>query len=524
MSFSSFKPGTRNPEPGTRICTPILSPTLAKARQAIAQAQVHADWIELRLDFLEDLDRDQPRLTVETLLAECSKPVIITFRPTEQGGHREISLDERLAFWHQVLTLPDVHFDLEADFVPVLVEKLGAARLPWDKMIASWHEFDHTPENLPALIEQRFPRDAATIKLAVRTTSIRDLTALLATFQTLAAESRQRFILIGMGAPGAPTRILGPALGSQVTYSAAPDGNLSAPGQFSAADLRHLYRIHRLSTATKVTGLIGKPVGHSLSPHMHNAAFEALGLDWIYLPFEVQPEGTDLADFIHRVVHPKTRQVPFQSTGFSVTIPHKQAVIPLLDSLTTTAEAVGAVNTLLIEGTRLIGHNTDVDGAMRPLEKRFALAGSRVAVLGAGGSAHALVYGLVQRQVQVTLFARNQEKARSLADKFGIRCCSLEDFCGQQFEGAVNCTPLGMHGTANPAASPLTPEQLGGLHWMYDLIYRPRLTPLLAAAQAQGIATLDGLEMLVEQARLQFATWTGQEISFELMFAAAQKG
>lgn len=506
------------------ICTPILSPTLGDAKQAIAQAQLNADWIELRLDFLEDLDPGQPRLTVETLVAECSKPVIITFRPKEQGGYRELSLDERLTFWRQVLTLPDVHFDLEADFVPMLVEKLGAAALPWDSIIASWHEFDHTPGDLRALIEQRFPREAATIKLAVRTASIRDLMALFTTFQSLAAQSRQRFILIGMGAPGAPSRILGPVLGSQVTYSTAPDGNLSAPGQFSAAELRQVYRIHHLSTATKVTGLIGKPVGHSLSPHMHNAAFETLGLDWIYLPFEVQPQSTDLADFIQLFVHPQSRQVPFQSMGFSVTIPHKQAVIPLLDSLTTTAEAVGAVNTLLIEGNRLIGHNTDVDGAMRPLEKRFALAGSRVAVLGAGGSAHALVYGLVQRQAQVTLFARNQKKAQALADKCGIRCYSLEDFRGHQFEGAVNCTPIGMHGTANPAALPVTPEQLSGLYWVYDLIYRPRLTPLLAAAQARGIATLDGLEMLVEQARLQFAAWTGQEIAFDLMFQAAPGG
>jgi shikimate dehydrogenase len=186
------------------------------------------------------------------------------------------------------------------------------------------------------------------------------------------------------------------------------------------------------------------------------------------------------------------------------------------------AARVGAVNTILVSGQELIGDNTDVAGAMRPLQQRFAVEGEPVAVLGAGGAAQAVVCGLVAAGAQVTVFARHPARAQDLGARFDVPIVPLDDFHGRRFVGLVNTTPVGMAGYAE-GACPVPPERLEGLDWVYDLIYRPRHTALLQAASQQGIATLDGLPMLIAQAAEQLARWTGRDVPETILFAAAER-
>ena len=256
-------------------------------------------------------------------------------------------------------------------------------------------------------------------------------------------------------------------------------------------------------------GLIGYPLGHSLSPKIHTAALKASGLDGIYSLFPIAPEDKQgLKDLLARV---RTREI----TGLNVTIPHKQNVIPFIDELTPTAKAIGAVNTIYMRGDKLIGNNTDAPGFLGDLKKvnketsaqvdKFAL------VLGAGGSARAVVYALANDGWNVTLAARRLEQAQQLADSiddYQLTIINSADLQPSTFNLLVNTTPVGM--TPNIDQSPL-PENLSlpSNAFVYDLVYNPRETKLVKDARAQGLKASTGLGMLIEQAALAFELWTG---------------
>lgn len=531
------------------ICTPILARRISDIVPAMQRAAPLADWFEVRLDYLEDLDFTNPLPVLNRILAERPRPVLLTLRPQEQGGAQPLSFAVRVQFWEQALQSQADLFDIEYDLMTRFQEKTISDQSLSQKILVSVHDFTGTPDNLSEFVAQHFPAQTYKLKLATHVRSTHDTLALVNLLQQLSFHQRQP-IIIGMGAGGTLTRILGPSLGSLLTYSTAADGAPSAPGQFTAQELRDLFRIHTISSETRVAGIIGKPVGHSISPHIHNAAFAHRNQNCVYIPVEVQADGQDLEFFVRHFVHPATRQVPWNVLGYSVTIPHKLSVLPLVDRLTETAQAVGAVNTLIVQGHELIGDNTDAAGAMKPLE-RFTLQGSRVAVLGAGGAAYAVVYGLLQRGANVTVFARQPHKATPLIEKFGVPYEPFESFDGRNFEGLINTTPVGMkkreasegsgfrvQGVAhqnskfeirksseilNFGESPVEATKLNGLGWVYDLIYTPRRTPLLLEAAAQGIPIIDGLEMLVAQAELQYRAWMNEPAPVEVMWEAAEK-
>lgn len=488
------------------ICVPILSTLTAELIPAMVAAAGVADRIELRLDHLADLDPRNPLPALAPVLAAAPKPVLLTFRPREQGGASELSIETREAFWRAAVNLDAWAFDIEFDLYPSIIAALPDDHPAREKIIVSRHDFETTPENLAEYCRATFPAEVRRVKLATKTNHTGDTRRLFEQLNRFLEEGREP-IVIGMGMPGSLTRTLGPAHGATLTYSAAMDGTPSAPGQFSAEELRNLFRVGTTSPETTVAGIIGNPVSHSISKFIHNAAFRATGLDWVYVPVEVQSDGNDLENFIRDFVHPRTKRVPWRVGGYSVTIPHKISVMKFLDRLTPTAEAVGAVNTIIVEGDELVGHNTDIDGAMIPLERLTPLAGARVAVLGAGGAAHSVVRGLTQRDARVTAFVRDAEKAKAFGEKFGVGIFPMDAFEGTGFDGLVNTTPVGMRGFSEE--SPVAAEKLVGLQWVYDLIYKPRVTTFLREAEARGITTLGGLDMLIEQAMLQFKAWTG---------------
>jgi 3-dehydroquinate dehydratase / shikimate dehydrogenase len=419
-----------------------------------------------------------------------------------------LTLADRLGFWRG-LSPELVEATAFADFELDLVESLGDAAppVPWRKVICSWHNFDETPHDLSGQYARMARTPAAVVKIATRARRIGDCLPIFA----LLERAEKPVIALAMGMAGIATRILALSRGALLTFGALRRGAESACGQPTVAELRVLYRTKELSAHSEIYGVIGNPVGHSQSPRMHNAALRALGRDGVYLPFEVEDAGEFLRDF----VRPATRKLAWELRGLSVTLPHKRAIVPHLDAVDATAQAIGAVNTVRVEGDQLHGYNFDCAGAMKPLEERMAVRDARVAVLGAGGSARAVCYGLRQRNAAVTIYARDPGKARLLAEEFALRSAPLDAFAGQA-DIVINCTPIGMHGHSE-GQSPIRAETLHGVKLVYDLIYTPEETVLIAAARGAGCRVLGGAAMLAAQAEEQFRLWTGAEPPADVM-------
>ncbi|HRK88895.1 MAG TPA: shikimate dehydrogenase [Anaerolineales bacterium] len=277
-----------------------------------------------------------------------------------------------------------------------------------------------------------------------------------------------------------------------------------------------------LQPSTFKLGLIGYPLGHSLSPKIHTAALQASGLEGSYFLFPIPPEDKQgLKDLLLRL---RTGEIH----GLNVTIPHKQNVIEFMDELTPAAQAIGAVNTMYMRRDKLIGGNTDAPGFLSDLKKvmvdwRLEIDRSAL-VIGAGGSARAVVYALLNDGWNVTLAARRIEQAQQLAkavSNYKLQVASYSDLRPLTFNLIVNTTPLGM--TPNTDSSPL-PENttLAKDTFVYDLVYNPRETKLIRIARAQGLNASTGLGMLIEQAALAFETWTGHNPPREVLYQAVE--
>lgn len=248
---------------------------------------------------------------------------------------------------------------------------------------------------------------------------------------------------------------------------------------------------------TELYGIMGMPVSHSLSPAMHNRAFKELGLNKVYLPFPVSDVAAALNGFRALGVR-----------GVSVTIPHKQTVIPLLDSIDPVAERIGAVNTLVIDNGSIHGINTDWRGANRALSEKMTLAGSSVLLLGAGGSARAIGFGLLEAGARIMIASRTPEKGRQLARQLGCEWHPLAALGELRADGLVNATSVGM--TPQESESPVPVEALANFSVVMDIVYAPLKTRLYTEADAVGCSVIDGLGMLLYQGVEQSEIWTGR--------------
>jgi shikimate dehydrogenase len=266
-------------------------------------------------------------------------------------------------------------------------------------------------------------------------------------------------------------------------------------------------------------GIIGRPIGHSISPHIHNAAFANATLNAVFIPFEVQ----DLAAFVRRLVRPSSREIDWNLKGLSVTAPHKSAVIGHLNWIDEAAKEIGAVNTIVIEDGELNGYNTDAAGFIAPLKDRMgALENLACAVIGAGGAARAVVWALRNQGASVAVFARDRDKAKFIADQFKVESAGLAQAGFSGFDVVVNTTPLGTRGPLE-GETPATAEQLRGVRLAYDLVYNPLETRFMREARAADCLTIGGLEMLIGQAVKQFQLWTGREPDAAVMRRAAER-
>lgn len=477
-------------------------------------AAEHDCLIEIRLDCLAATSL-QNLETLQPLLATCKRPTILTYRAAEEGGRSDAEFETRFQFWRdQGLKLPATLVDLELDIAERLARE--EVTVDWSRVICSYHNQDKFPRDLGGIFSRLAATPARVLKVAVR---VDDAVQCLPIFDLVEQAKREgrEIIAIGMGEAGVATRILGPARGAFLTYGSLGEERATAAGQISIDKLNGIYRVERITRETAITGLVGSTVSYSISPQIHNAAFPSLGIDAVYIPFEVH----DLRSFFSLMVHPRTREIDWRLRGLSITAPHKSNVLAELDWIEPSAQEIGAVNTVVVEDARLCGYNTDAAAFIGPLKNRFGpLQNSRVAVIGAGGAASAALYGLNQEGATVTVFARDQLKAKQLADRFSASYSELPGASFAAFDLVVNATPLGTKDLGQ-LETPAIAQQLRGARLAYDLVYNPRVTQFLREAQAAGCDTLDGLPMLLAQAAQQFQLWTGVNASMEIMKTAA---
>lgn len=474
------------------LCETVTADSMA-GLIAARDAATTGDMVELRLDGVGDLD-------VERALHGKRCPVLVTCRPQWEGGRFTGSEEERRRILRTALERGADHVDVEwkAGFEDLI--ELGARRV-----VVSSHDFERVPVDLAERARAMRQTGAATIKLAVKVERLADSLALASIGREGGA------VVVGMGEAGVPTRLIAHRLGSRWTYA----GDGVAPGQIPAARMVGEFRFRQIGPATQLFGVISTNAMHSASPAMHNAAFAAAGLDAAYLPLK----AADVEDFM-------TFADAFGVDGASVTIPFKLDALRSASMATERAEVIGAANTLkrLTPGSAdrrgtWEAANTDVEGFLAPLAAAYGeLRGARVSVLGAGGSARAVVAGLRSRDAVITIHARRLEQAQDVSE-LGGTVGPWPPVPGS-WDLLVNTTPLG--GAALRDVSPLPGGPFRG-RLVYDLTYGPGTSALLREAAAAGCATLDGLPMLAAQAERQFRWWTDVQPEPGVMLAAARK-
>lgn len=473
--------------PNALLCETVTADTLGALR-AERDAATVGDLVELRLDGLRDLD-------VAGALAGRRVPAVVTCRAKWEGGRFDGTEEERKAILTRAL-------DLGAEFVDVewragFQDVIDAAPA---RVVVSHHAFDGVPGDLTDRVRAMRSTGAGTIKVAVLTPRLSDTGRLAA----IGAEGQA--VVIGMGESGLPSRLLATRYGSRWTYA----GNGVAPGQIPARRMVEVFRFREVGPDTRVFGVVSRTALHSLSPVMHNRAFAAAGIDAVYVPLQTD-DFDDFLSFADAVgVH-----------GASVTIPFKLDALRAARRCEGVATEVGAANTLRRSGADWEATNTDVEGFLAPLlqDDGSRFAGRRASVLGAGGSARAVVVGLRRQGFDVTLHARRAAPAREVATMLGCAVGPWPPAEGS-WDVLVNTTPLG--GANRRDESPIPGGPFGG-GLVYDLTYGGGESALLREARASGCRVLDGLPMLVAQAERQFEWWTGQRPVPGLMADAARQ-
>jgi 3-dehydroquinate dehydratase / shikimate dehydrogenase len=462
------------------LCVTVTAANMTALRAARDGAAEHADLVELRLDGVRDVD-------VQGALAGRRTPVIVTCRPPREGGRFDGAEDERIGLLARAAALGAEYVDIEWDsaHAAVVAGRVGRG------VVLSSHDFDGVPKDLRERVRAMRATGAEVVKIAVTARSLADNLPLLAIGRE--ATDRSRLALVAMGEPGLPSRLLAAKFGSCWAYS----GEAVAPGQLTPDRMVSEFRFRGVTASSRIFGIAGRPISHSVSPAMHNAAFQETGFDGVYVPLAAR----DAADF-------RAFAEGVGLTGASITAPFKLDVLRAADERDEAAQLCGAANSVQIREGRWLVRNTDVEGFLDPLETRKVdLRGVRVTVVGAGGAARAVVVGLSRRGARVTVCGRREDRAREVAAlAAGGRATAGQPAPGD-WDILVNATPVGTW--PDVEASPVDPGALAGGGLVYDLVYNPIRTALMRDAEHSGCETIGGLEMLVAQAVRQFEWWTG---------------
>ena len=463
-------------------------------------AAAGAQLAELRVDCL----RRDPDL--KRLLTDRPTPLVFTIRRAADGGLWRGNEEKRLKILREAIVAGVDYVDLEMD-VADQVRRFGKT-----KRIVSYHNLKSTPANLSEIAEDCAAKNADIVKVATMAHSLEDASVVL----NVVANAKVPTIAIAMGEIGAFTRVLGAKYGAPHTYAGFNRDRTFAPGMPWFHDLRRDYAYDQIDANTEVYAVIGDPIEQSLSPAIHNAAFRELGLNKVLVPILVPAE---------RLKESIAELAWIGIKGYSVTIPHKEAIVALLNKSDGAVERSGACNTMVIEEGQRVGYNTDYRAAMESLEEALGgvadegeaspLLNKQVLLLGAGGVARAIAFGLSRRGAGVTVTNRHDERAGKLAEEVGCRSTTWSARASTMCDILVNCTPVGMH--PNVDDTPMPPAGFRPGMVVMDTVYHPENTMLLKLARERGCTTINGVDMFIRQASGQFHLYTGKDAPRETM-------
>lgn len=506
-----------------------ISNAIDRATDAVASG---ARLIEWRIDSLA-MENDAAR-AVEHLVRESPAPCIVTCRPTFEGGLYDGDEDARLLLLEHLVRAahPPRFIDVELaafsrkQWRQALSQAVSevSGRETGTSLILSSHDFDRRPADLLQTVETMTLEPACSvIKIVWNARSLRDN---LEAFDLL-ADRQKPTIALCMGRFGLMSRVLAPKFGGFLTFATDSPDVATAPGQPTINFLRGCYRFGSIERNTHVYGVIGWPVEQSKSPTIHNAGFDAIGHNAVLLPMPIPPEYEHFKATVGSLIdHP---QLDFR--GAAVTLPHKENLLRFVlerggraDELT---ERIGAANTLVVGSAGSVScTNTDCPAAIDALAtgmhiEKAKLRDMHVVVLGAGGAARAVIAGLTDLGAKVRIVNRDREKAQRLTQELQVREAAPED----HVDVVINCTPIGMAGGPDPEGVPLNidadhPVSLDHTTTVFDTVYNPQRTPLIAEAESRGARVVIGSDMFLRQAGMQFKLWTSQEAPIDL-FAEA---
>jgi 3-dehydroquinate dehydratase/shikimate dehydrogenase len=486
-------------------------------------AEQGAELVELRLDYI------RRSVNVARLLEGRQCAIVATVRRPKEGGKWMRSEEDRQMLLRTAIADGVDYVDLEHD----IADKIP--RYGRTKRIISYHNFNETPKNLAKIHKSLTKLDPDIVKIATMANNPIDNIRTL----RLCRDSKVPTVAFCMGEMGLISRVLCGRFGSPMTYATFHEDRQLAPGQLSFRQMQDEYRYDQITEKTMILGVVADPVSHSLSPRVHNACLRQLDIDMLFLPFRVPKEY--LNEFIEICPELGVR-------GLSVTIPHKEAILKCIQVLDDNAAGIRAANTVVFREQNAFGYNTDCDAAIASMAdclRRRAwqvssgetaesdaetdntvgtsdnlggenpMADVSVCILGAGGVARAIAFGVRRAGGRVTICARDYRKSERLATE--LECASI-DWPTRQNHGCdilVNCTPVGMYPEMDE--TPFEPDWFDKNTIVFDTIYNPEQTLFIKTARNNGCQTITGIDMFVRQAAAQFKLFTGREPDMELI-------
>jgi 3-dehydroquinate dehydratase/shikimate dehydrogenase len=482
-----------------RICVSVTADDAAELMDKAEAVIRENPLVELRLDYLK-----APLAAISRLrrMAEARPDAILiaTCRRTGSGGNFPGSLAEQLEVLRKATEAGCAAVDVEIESAESMSPEEWEELRSLAAIVLSSHDFETTSR-----LEETFARmrafNADFYKVVGTATCLHDNVVMTRFLE----EHCQEYSMVGMcmGEQGMLSRVLGIRAGGAFTFGSEAAGRATAPGQPTYRELRDLYRIEQIETVTKVYGIAGDPVSHSMSPYVMNSAFRRENANAVYLPLHART----LSDLLATIT-----DLPLD--GVSVTMPYKQALVEHLDNSDVLTQRTGACNTIVRgKDGRLFGFNTDVYGIVAAIEPRVPLRGARVLLIGAGGAARAAVFGLRAKGAEVWILNRTPEAGAELAKLSGSKTVKRNDVAAMSFDLIFNATPVGM---GSNDGSPLNEDELNA-PWIFDSVYNPIETPLVKMAQSKGCGTISGVEMFLHQAARQFEIWTGKPAPIDSM-------
>jgi 3-dehydroquinate dehydratase / shikimate dehydrogenase len=482
-----------------RVCVAVTAPDPAQLLDKAEGLVRDNPFLEFRLDYLPKPGLALPK--IRSFFEMFPHAVVIaTCRRAASGGKFRGSVASQLELLSKAAAagcqLVDVELQTALKCKGEQLPKLRSRAA----LILSFHDF-HGTKKLPETLEKMRNYPADFYKVVSTATTLTDNVTMM---KFLEKES-DRHSLVGlcMGEQGLISRVLGVRAGSAFTFASVSEEERTAPGQVTAQDLRSVYRIEQVDVATRMYGVAGDPISHSLSPIIMNTALRRENVNAVYLALHAKT----LKDLLTC-----GREIPIH--GLSITMPYKEAILKYLDNTDSHTTKIGACNTIVrAQDGKLYGFNTDTAGVVRPLEQRIPLEGARILVLGAGGAARAAVFGLKERGCEVFILNRTPAPAQKLARQAKARTIKRHDLRKLAFDVIVNATPVGM---SNSGESPLHENEINA-KYVFDMVYDPPETRFLKAAKARGAQIIPGIEMFVHQAARQFEIWTGKPAPWDDM-------